>query len=166
MIIDRNSIILRVVENYYQILSVPKDCDQQSLKQSYRKLVLNHHPDLSTAANAHEQFIRIDKAYKTLSDSRLRLKYDYLLDSYELGQRLYNARNNPRPHANNYSTTVTTVQPRWKTNYPVKEIITGIVFITITPSLLIFLLMLVFGVHNDDLVRTLTQYEWLNFLLD
>jgi molecular chaperone DnaJ len=31
--------------DYYEVLSVSRDCDEQTLKSAYRKLALQYHPD-------------------------------------------------------------------------------------------------------------------------
>lgn len=63
--------------DYYEILSVARDCDDQTLKSSYRKLALQHHPDRNPGnAEAEERFKEAAEAYAVLSDPQKRAAYD------------------------------------------------------------------------------------------
>src|SRR6202789_1500273 len=63
--------------DYYEILGVSKDADDQVLKSSYRKLALQHHPDRNPGnAEAEEKFKEAAEAYSVLSDAQTRAAYD------------------------------------------------------------------------------------------
>ena len=63
--------------DYYEILSVSRDCDEQSLKTSYRKLALQYHPDRNPGnQEAEERFKEAAEAYAILSDAQKRAAYD------------------------------------------------------------------------------------------
>jgi molecular chaperone DnaJ len=63
--------------DYYEILSVPRDCDEQTLKGAYRKLALQHHPDRNPDDHtAEEKFKEAAEAYAILSDPQKRAAYD------------------------------------------------------------------------------------------
>jgi len=63
--------------DYYEILSVTRDCDEQTLKSSYRKLALQYHPDRNPGnREAEERFKEAAEAYSILSDSQKRAAYD------------------------------------------------------------------------------------------
>ena len=66
--------------NYYTILGVTKNATFDEIKKVYLKLAQKYHPDRYTDAEekktAHEIFARITAAYRTLSDEKLRAKYD------------------------------------------------------------------------------------------
>ena len=63
--------------DYYEVLSVSRDCDEQTLKSSYRKLALQHHPDRNPGnAQAEEKFKEAAEAYSILSDAQKRAAYD------------------------------------------------------------------------------------------
>ncbi len=63
-------------EDYYQILGVSRDCDQQEIKQAYRRLARRYHPDVCKDDGAEEHFKQISQAYAVLSDPQKRRKYD------------------------------------------------------------------------------------------
>ncbi len=158
------------MENYYSVLGVPRECDINQVKRSYRKKVLTCHPDHNKSPRAHEEFIQINRAYEVLKNQNSRLKYDYLLSSYELGLSMKRTKAWSDSRSYNYQSRGAAVteeyMPSWKKKYPVKEIIIGIVFITVTPNLLLFIFTLIFGVQNEDIAQTIRSYEWLSFLLN
>ena len=66
-------------KDYYAILGVKKDAGADEIKQAYRKLARQHHPDLhlekDKAAQA-EKFKEINEAYEVLSDPAKKATYD------------------------------------------------------------------------------------------
>lgn len=63
--------------DYYEVLSVSRDCDEGTLKTSYRKLALQYHPDRNPGnSEAEEKFKEAAEAYSVLSDSQKRAAYD------------------------------------------------------------------------------------------
>ncbi|KAI1502683.1 hypothetical protein F5X99DRAFT_149229 [Biscogniauxia marginata] len=64
-------------KDYYKILGVPKDADDNAIKKAYRKLAIIHHPDKNRDDEAAaERFKDIGEAYETLSDPQKRARYD------------------------------------------------------------------------------------------
>src|SRR3972149_10319438 len=66
-------------KDYYDVLGVSKNATDDQIKQAYRKLAREHHPDMvkdgdKTAAEA--RFKEINEAYQVLSDSQKRKMYD------------------------------------------------------------------------------------------
>lgn len=61
---------------YYDILEINKNCDQNEIKKSYRKLALKWHPDKNKSPEAIEMFKKINEAYDILSDPEKRKIYD------------------------------------------------------------------------------------------
>lgn len=56
-------------KDYYKILGVEKDADENAIKKAYRKAAIIHHPDKNRDdPNAAERFKDIGEAYETLSD--------------------------------------------------------------------------------------------------
>src|ERR1700723_3263613 len=63
--------------DYYEILGVGRDCDDQLLKGAYRKLALQFHPDRNPGDHgAEERFKEAAEAYSVLSDLQKRPAYD------------------------------------------------------------------------------------------
>ncbi|KAA6388507.1 MAG: hypothetical protein EZS28_015966 [Streblomastix strix] len=67
--------------NYYQILGVEKNADDDTIKKAYHKLALKCHPDKFEEAN--QQFKKIVEAYDTLSDKKKRKIYDQVVEEEE-----------------------------------------------------------------------------------
>lgn len=63
----------------YSILRIDRGASTEQIKEAYRRLALEHHPDVSTAKDAGETFALISKAYAVLKDPELRRKYDAVL---------------------------------------------------------------------------------------
>jgi DnaJ family protein C protein 7 len=56
-------------KDYYKILGVEKDADENQIKKAYRKAAIIHHPDKNPDdEDAAERFKDIGEAYETLSD--------------------------------------------------------------------------------------------------
>lgn len=63
--------------DYYEVLAVERNCDDQKLKVAYRKLALQYHPDRNpNNPDAEEKFKEAAEAYSVLSDAQKRAAYD------------------------------------------------------------------------------------------
>lgn len=68
----------RVIKaDYYEVLSVERNCSDQELKSAYRKLAMQYHPDRNPDDPvAEEKFKAASEAYQVLSDPDKRAAYD------------------------------------------------------------------------------------------
>lgn len=63
--------------DYYEVLGVSRDADEQQIKSAYRKLALQYHPDRNPGDHtAEEKFKEAAEAYSVLSDAQKRATYD------------------------------------------------------------------------------------------
>ncbi len=70
-------------EDYYQILNVDRNATQQTIKEAYRKLAFQYHPDKNKGNPAAvEKMKEINEAYAVLSDPKKRREYDTLRQEY------------------------------------------------------------------------------------
>lgn len=64
------------MRDYYEILGVPRDADNETIKKAYRRLALQYHPDRSSEPDAEEKFKVATEAYEVLRDPERRAVYD------------------------------------------------------------------------------------------
>jgi molecular chaperone DnaJ len=62
--------------DYYDVLGISKTASKDEIKNAYRKLALQYHPDRNKAAGSEEKFKEISEAYAVLSDDEKRKRYD------------------------------------------------------------------------------------------
>src|ERR1700758_5491542 len=65
-------------KDYYAVLGVPRDADQDAIRRAYRKLAREYHPDLNSDSDAEDRFKELGEAYEVLSDPDKRERYDRL----------------------------------------------------------------------------------------
>ena len=63
--------------DYYEVLGVAKDADENTIKRAYRKLAMKYHPDRNPDdEKAAENFREVTEAYEVLTDSNKRARFD------------------------------------------------------------------------------------------
>ncbi|MDP2639240.1 MAG: molecular chaperone DnaJ [Betaproteobacteria bacterium] len=63
--------------NYYEVLGVNRDAEEDAIKKAYRKLAMKHHPDRNPEdKSSEEKFKEAKEAYEVLSDEQKRAAYD------------------------------------------------------------------------------------------
>ena len=63
--------------DFYEVLGVSRDADDDTLKKAYRKLAMKYHPDRTQGdKDGEEKFKEAKLAYETLSDAQKRAAYD------------------------------------------------------------------------------------------
>lgn len=66
-----------LTDDLYDILGVPQDSTDDTLRRAYRSLVRRHHPDVNAGCpRAERRFKEVGAAYAVLSDRRRRAQYD------------------------------------------------------------------------------------------
>lgn len=63
-------------KDYYEALGVQKGATKDQIKDAYRKLALQFHPDRNKSPEAEARFKEISEAYAVLSDDEKRRQYD------------------------------------------------------------------------------------------
>ncbi|MFB6113006.1 MAG: molecular chaperone DnaJ [Halodesulfurarchaeum sp.] len=65
-------------EDFYDVLGVSRDADEEEIKQAYRRKAAKNHPDVSDDPDAEERFKKLQKAKEVLTDDQKRQLYDQL----------------------------------------------------------------------------------------
>ncbi len=75
-------------KDYYAALGVSPDADDKTIKQTYRKLARQYHPDVNPGDTAAEDtFKELNEAYQVLGDPEKRKQYDTLREQYRQWQQ-------------------------------------------------------------------------------
>ena len=85
-------------KDYYTILGIERDADEQTIKSAFRRLARVYHPDVNPdKVGATEKFKEINEAYTVLSDADKRARYDLFSGRYE--QYSYSSAGSAAPQA-------------------------------------------------------------------
>lgn len=63
--------------DYYKVLGVSQDANEEDIKSAYRKLARVYHPDKNDSPEAQDKFMNIRDAYEVLGDPQKRREYDH-----------------------------------------------------------------------------------------
>ncbi|OWF49324.1 DnaJ-like subfamily C member 10 [Mizuhopecten yessoensis] len=70
-------IVLVSAEDFYKLLDIPRSATTKEIRKAFKKLAVTKHPDKNLDdPDAHDQFLKITRAYEVLKDDDLRKKYD------------------------------------------------------------------------------------------
>ncbi len=64
------------MKDYYSVLGLSRDANQQDIKRAYRQLAREYHPDVNPDASTEEKFKEVTQAYEVLSDPEKKQRYD------------------------------------------------------------------------------------------
>ena len=68
--------------NYYTVLGITKDANEEEIKKAYKKLAMKYHPDKNPDGEkekAEAEFKKISEAYSVLGDPIKRRNYDLVI---------------------------------------------------------------------------------------
>lgn len=65
-------------QDYYQILGVNQNANEQDIKRAFVKLAFQYHPEINPGAENEGKFKEIYKAYAVLKDAAKRQEYDQI----------------------------------------------------------------------------------------
>jgi len=75
-------------KDYYAVLGVGPDADEKTIRDAYRKLARQYHPDVNPGdPQAEERFKEINEAYQALGDPEKRQTYEELRRQYQQWQQ-------------------------------------------------------------------------------
>jgi len=85
-------------KDYYSILGVSRNASEREIKQAYRRLARQYHPDVNQGdKSAEAKFKQINEAYEVLSDKEKRRKYDQFGDQWQYADQFAQAQRQQTP---------------------------------------------------------------------
>jgi DnaJ-class molecular chaperone len=69
-----------MAKDYYIVLGVSRGASPGQIKQAYRRIAKQLHPDLSGSSTPADKFLEVKEAYDTLGDLNKRRRYDAELE--------------------------------------------------------------------------------------
>ncbi|PIN05812.1 hypothetical protein CDL12_21637 [Handroanthus impetiginosus] len=95
--------------DHYKVLGVHKNASKEEIKQAFRKLAMEFHPDKHSQSSKHLRdsatlkFKQLSEAYETLIDDRKRADYNLKRNAYGAQSRRYDYNYNRGGGAYSYS---------------------------------------------------------------
>uniref|UniRef100_A0A667ZU63 Zgc:122979 n=1 Tax=Myripristis murdjan TaxID=586833 RepID=A0A667ZU63_9TELE len=83
-------------KDFYKVLGVSPDSNEDEIKKAYRKMALKFHPDKNSDADAEDRFKEIAEAYEILTDPKKRSIYDQYGLKNGTGMSMANQGSSPR----------------------------------------------------------------------
>jgi len=82
-----------MAKDYYELLGVQRGATDKEIRQAFRKLARQYHPDVNRAnPDAEERFKEISAAYEVLSDGDSRAKYDRYGEQWKYADQIEETR--------------------------------------------------------------------------
>jgi curved DNA-binding protein CbpA len=75
------------MKDYYKVLGIPRNASSAQIRQAYRDLVKQCHPDINPSQKAAEWTRELNEAYAILSDMNAKASHDMDLKLDESGER-------------------------------------------------------------------------------
>ncbi len=75
-VVRKNPGVAAVKRDYYEVLGLPRDADDEAIKRAFHSLARDWHPDVADAPDAEARFRELAEAYGVLSKREARLLYD------------------------------------------------------------------------------------------
>jgi DnaJ-class molecular chaperone len=92
--------LVLLMPNYYDVLGISRTANDKDIRQAYRKLARQYHPDVNPGdKTAEEKFKQINEAHSVLSDPDKRRKYDKHGDRWQYADQIEEAEAQARAQA-------------------------------------------------------------------
>lgn len=73
---SKNPDMAAVKRDYYEVLGLPREADEEAIKRAFHTLARDWHPDVADVPDAEARFRELAEAYAVLSKREARLLYD------------------------------------------------------------------------------------------
>ncbi|MSQ40494.1 MAG: J domain-containing protein [Dehalococcoidia bacterium] len=78
-----------MAKDYYALLGIKRDASDKDIRQAYRRMARQHHPDVNRGDPlASDRFKEINEAYQVISDPETRRKYDRYGENWKFADRM------------------------------------------------------------------------------